>query len=87
MDLSNNFEGLDRLEQKISRTVEKIAALRDEKNSLKAEIEELKQTNIELSQQINDLKIKEEQYTSSFNREEVRRKIDHMLEKFGELQL
>jgi FtsZ-binding cell division protein ZapB len=87
MDISNNFEGLDKLEKKISRTVEKIAALRDEKNSLKAEIEELKQTNIELSQQINHLKIKEEQYMSSFNREEVRRKIDHMLEKFGELQL
>lgn len=87
MDLSNNFEGLDKLEKKISSTVEKIAALREEKNSLKAEIEELKQTNIELSRQINNLKIKEEQYMSSFNREEVRRKIDHMLEKFGELQL
>jgi hypothetical protein len=31
--------------------------------------------------------MKQDQYAESFNREEVRKKIDHMLEKFGELQL
>lgn len=94
MDQAENFVLLDKLETKISSAVEKVEALRaenstirDERETLNLKIEELKKTNIELSEKINDLKIKEEQYQSSFNKEEVRRKIDHMLEKFGELQL
>lgn len=94
MDLSTNFADLDKLEKKITNTVKKLeelrsenSSLRVEKDGLETEIEELKQRNIELSKKINDLHIKEEKYASSFNREEVRRKIDHMLEKFGELQL
>jgi len=94
MDQTENFVFLEKLENKISSAVEKVEALRaenstirDERESLNTKIEELKKTNIELSEKINNLKIKEEQYKSSFNREEVRRKIDHMLEKFGELQL
>jgi phage shock protein A len=94
MDQAEDFVMLEKLEQKISGAVEKVEALRaensamrDERENLNTKIEELKKTNMELSEKINNLKIKEQQYMSSFNREEVRRKIDHMLEKFGELQL
>jgi phage shock protein A len=94
MDQAEHFVLLEKLEKKISSAVEKVEALRAENSTIRGEreylntqIEELKRTNIELSEKINNLKIKEEQYMSSFNREEVRRKIDHMLEKFGELQL
>ena len=85
---------MEQLERRISRAVEKVTALRsecvslrNEKSELESQIEELKQSNIELSDQINDLKILRDKSAASFNREEVRKKIDHMLEKFGELQL
>jgi FtsZ-binding cell division protein ZapB len=94
MDNTKTFEVLEQLERRISHAVETVTelksecrALRNEKSNLKNEIQELKQFNIELSNQINNLKIKHDQYAESFNREEVRKKIDHMLEKFGELQL
>ena len=94
MDKADSFIFLGKLEKKIFSAIEKVetlraenSTLRDEQQNLNTKIEELKKSNIELSEQINNLKIKEEQYMSSFNREEVRRKIDHMLEKFGELQL
>jgi FtsZ-binding cell division protein ZapB len=87
MEQTKTYEVLEQLEKRISQAVENVTELRDEKITLETKIEELKKSNIELSEQINNLKIKHEKYASSFNREEVRKKIDHMLEKFGELQL
>ncbi len=87
MEQTKTYEVLEQLEKRISQAVENVTELRDEKVTLESKIEELKKSNIELSEQINNLKIKHEKYASSFNREEVRKKIDHMLEKFGELQL
>jgi FtsZ-binding cell division protein ZapB len=94
MEASNTLKVMEQLERRISRAVEKVTALRSEcvalrnqKTELEAQIEELKKSNIELSHEINDLKMKHERNAESFNREEVRKKIDHMLEKFGELQL
>ena len=94
MESSKSFEVLEQLERRISRAVERVTALRSECNSLRSDktdlesqIEALKKSNIELSGQINDLKIIHDKNAGSFNREEVRKKIDHMLEKFGELQL
>jgi len=87
MEQTKTYEVLEQLEKRVSQAVENVTELRDEKVTLETKIEELKKSNIELSEQINNLKIKHEKYASSFNREEVRKKIDHMLEKFGELQL
>jgi FtsZ-binding cell division protein ZapB len=94
MERSNTLEVLEQLERRISRAVEFVTALRsecralrNEKTLLESKIEELTKENIELSNHINDLKMQREKYDKSFNREEVRKKIDHMLEKFGELQL
>ena len=94
MEQSKTLEVLEQLERRISRAVEKVTALRSEckslrndKTNLESKIEELKQNNIELSNQVNNLKLQRDKSASSFNREEVRKKIDHMLEKFGELQL
>ncbi len=94
MNQAKTLELMEQLERRISRAVEKVTALRseckglrNEKSDLESQIEELKKNNIELSDKINDLKIQHEKSAGSFNREEVRKKIDHMLEKFGELQL
>lgn len=94
MEPTNALAVLEQLERRISRAVEKVTALRsecralrNEKETLETQIQDLEQTNIKLSNQLNDLKTKQEEYASSFNREEVRKKIDHVLEKFGELQL
>lgn len=93
-DREKTLQVMEQLERRVSRAVERVTALRSEcktlrdgKSDLESKIEELKKRNVELSDQINDLKIKHEKYAGSFNREEVRKKIDHMLEKFGELQL
>jgi FtsZ-binding cell division protein ZapB len=94
IDQAKTLKVMEQLERRISQAVERVTALRSECNALRNEksdletkIEELKKSNIELSDQITDLKIQQEKYAGSFNREEVRKKIDHMLEKFGELQL
>ena len=94
MDQEKTIEVLEQLERRISRAVEMVTALRsecralrNEKADLESAIKKLKQTNIDLSEQVNNIEMKYEQYASSFNREEVRKKIDHMLEKFGELRL
>ena len=94
MDQTKALEALGQLERRISRAVEMVTAMRSECRTLKKEksdlenkIKELQAENIELSNQMNDLKMQREKIAESFNREEVRKKIDHMLEKFGELQL
>ncbi|MCK5406690.1 MAG: cell division protein ZapB [Candidatus Krumholzibacteria bacterium] len=94
MDQTKTLEVLGQLERRISHAVEMVTALRSECRTIKSEktnledkIKELKAENIELSNHINDLKIQREKIAGSFNREEVRKKIDHVLEKFGELQL
>jgi FtsZ-binding cell division protein ZapB len=94
MDQTKTLEVLGQLEKRISHAVEKVTALRsecqalkNEKTNLEDKIKTLKTENIELSNHVNDLKIQREKIAGSFNREEVRKKIDHLLEKFGELQL
>ena len=94
METTKTLGDLEQLERRISRAVELVTALRsecrtlrNERTDLESKIEDLHNKNIELSNHINDLKIQREKYDKSFNREEVRKKIDHMLEKFGELQL
>ena len=67
MDQADSFIFLGKLEKKIFSAIEMVEALRAENTTLRGErqnlntkIEELKKTNIELSEQINNLKIKEE---------------------------
>lgn len=94
MEPTKTLDVLEQLERRIARAVETVTALRsecrslrDEKTKLLEEIKELKRANMELSNQFSNLKMVQEQNAESFNREEVRKKIDHMLEKFAELQL
>ncbi len=94
MNNNRTIERLDQLETHISRTVEFVTGLRSQVKTLRGEKEELEnkvaeliESKNELTNQINDLKLLHEKSSKSFDKEEVRKKIDHMLEKFGELQL
>lgn len=94
MDDNLNIGRMEQLETRVMRAVEFISELKEEKKTLQTQkkelekkIEELIKSNKELSEKINDLKLLHEKSSKSFDKEEVRRKIDHMLEKFGELQL
>jgi FtsZ-binding cell division protein ZapB len=94
MNNQRTIERLDQLETRITRAVEVVTSLRSEcktlrgkKQELEHKIAELIESNNELNNQINDLKSLHEKSSKSFDKEEVRKKIDHMLEKFGELQL
>lgn len=94
MELPETQDGFEQLEQRISRAMAVMSEMRTECGALRrdnailqSEIEVLKKSNIELLSQLNDLQIQQLQRASSFDKEEVRKKIDHVLEKFGELQL
>lgn len=94
MNYNRTIEKLDQLEKRITHAVEFVTSLQseydtlqDQKKKLENKVTELKKSNNELSNQINDLKSLHEKSSKSFDKEEVRKKIDHMLEKFGELQL
>lgn len=94
MDDNLNIGRMEQLEKRILKAVDFISELKTEKKNLENQktelenkIEELIKNNKELSNKINDLKLLHEKSSKSFDKEEVRRKIDHMLEKFGELQL
>jgi len=83
-----------RLEQRMDATSQKLAELTAkydslvaEKGRLEHEISTLRTNNQELSDNIHELKLLQQKNSSSFDKEEVRKKIDRMLEKFGELQL
>jgi hypothetical protein len=61
--------------------------LQDQKSGLEREMDRLRTANRELSERLNHLKSNHEKIVSSFHKEEVRKRIDRVLEKLGELQL
>jgi archaellum component FlaC len=94
MDGTNAIEKLAVLEERIAQTgvrftqlKDQYQAMQDQKTSLEREIERLRVTNRELTERINHLKSNHEKIIGSFHKEEVRKRIDRVLEKLGELQL
>jgi hypothetical protein len=94
MEPTRALEKLALLEERIGETTQRLSGLKDlyhtlqgQKQQLERELEELRFANSELTERINDLKLIHEENASSFNKEEVRKRIDRMLEKFSELQL
>jgi phage shock protein A len=88
------IEKLSVLEERIAQTAERFArlknqyqALEDQKSSLESEIERLRFANRELTEKINHLRSNHEKLVGSFQKDEVRKRIDRVLEKLGELQL
>jgi len=88
------IEKLSVLESRIAQTAERFAqlkeqyrAMQEQRSSLEREIDRLKSANRELNDRINHLKSNNERILSSFQKEEVRKRIDRVLEKLGELQL
>ena len=94
MEGTGAIEKLSLLEERIAQTSERFShlkdqyqALQDQKESLEAEIERLRSTNRELTEKVGRLKTNHEKLVGSFQKEEVRKRIDRVLEKLGELQL
>jgi len=94
MEHSRALEKLTVLEERITQTTQRLSVLKEQyraiqgqKELLEKELDELRTANSELTERINDLKLIHEEHANSFDKEEVRKKIDRMLEKFGELQL
>lgn len=94
MEPTRALEKLTLLEERISETTQRLSKIKDQylalqgqKELLEKELDELRSANSELTDRINDLKLINEEHANSFDKEEVRKKIDRMLEKFGELQL
>ena len=90
-----NLQKFHLLDEKISQTLEQINAqeerynrLSDTHERLLEELEKLRIQNGELLTKIEELKdSKMRMAESSINKEEIRKRIDRVLEKFGELQL
>lgn len=88
-----NLEHLDRLGTKIEETIKKIKALnlrcdtlaRDNEMLLE-QLETVRDQNRDLSRVIDELREAGEEVQGA-DREEIIRRIDGMLEKFGELQI
>ena len=55
-------------------------AMQDQRTSLEAEIDRLQSANRELNEKINHLKTNHDKILSSFHKEEVRKRIDRVLE-------
>jgi archaellum component FlaC len=94
MDGTKAIEKLTVLEERIAQTSvrfthlkDQYQAMQDQKQSLEREIERLRTSNRELTERINHLKSNHEKIIGSFHKEEVRKRIDRVLEKLGELQL
>ena len=94
MDGTKAIEKLTVLEERIAQTSvrfthlkDQYQAMQDQKESLEREIERLRTSNRELTERINHLKSNHEKIIGSFHKEEVRKRIDRVLEKLGELQL
>ena len=94
MEPTRALEKLTFLEERIGETTQRLSKIKDQyralqgqKELLEKEIDELRSANSELNDRINDLKLINEEHSNSFDKEEVRKKIGRMLEKFGELQL
>ncbi len=86
---------LDLLEAKIGQTVDKLSelvvqcnALKKTNNELNEELETLRNANRDLSKQIDKLVTeKETRAKKGGGAEDIIKRIDKMLEKFGELQI
>ena len=94
MEGTGAIEKLSLLEERIAQTTQRFThlkdqyqALQDQKESLELEIERLRSTNRDLSDKIGRLKNNNEKLMGSFQKEEVRKRLDKVLEKLGELQL
>jgi phage shock protein A len=94
METTPAIEKLSMLEDRIALTAERFANLKDQyqalqehRTSLEREIDKLKSANRELNEKISHLKTNHDKILSSFHKEEVRKRIDRVLERLGELQL
>jgi len=94
MEGTGAIEKLSLLEERIAQTTQRFThlkdqyqALQDQKESLELEIERLRSTNRDLSDKVGRLKNNHEKLMGSFQKEEVRKRLDKVLEKLGELQL
>lgn len=88
------LEKLTVLEERIASTTERFAQLKDQyramqeqKDALEREIERLRSANQELNDRIGNLKTSHERIVSSLHKDEVKKRLDRVLEKLGELQL
>ena len=88
------LEKLTVLEERIAMTTERFAQLKDQyramqeqKDILEHEIERLRSANQELTERIGNLKSSQERIVSSLHKDEVKKRLDRVLEKLGELQL
>lgn len=94
MEGTGAIEKLSMLEERIAQTTERFShlkdqyrVLQDQRASLENEIERLRSSNRELSDRLDHLKANHEKLVGSFQKDEVRKRIDRVLEKLGELQL
>ena len=94
METNRALEKLTMLERRISQTTERFSHLKDQyeslqqqKSTLEQELDELRLANRDLNDRIHHLKSIHEENQNSFNKEDVRKRIDRVLEKLGELQL
>ena len=88
-----SLEKIDRLQVKIEETLQRLADLTDRCESmqranavLQERVETLQNRNISLSREIDELRAAN-QAAEDDNGEEILKRIDRMLEKFGELQI
>jgi regulator of replication initiation timing len=94
MEGTGAIEKLSLLEERIAQTAQRFShlkdqyqALQDQKETLQLEIERLRSTNRELTDKIGKLRTNQEKLVGSFQKEEVKKRLDRVLEKLGELQL
>lgn len=94
MEGTGASEKLSQLEERIAQTARRFTHLKDQyealqehKESLELEIERLRSTNRELNDKLGRLKTNHEKLVGSFQKDEVRKRLDKVLEKLGELQL
>jgi cell division protein FtsB len=94
MEPTPAIEKLSMLENRIAQTAERFAqlkeqyrALQDQKDALERELDRLKGANRDLNEKVSHLKVNQEKILSSFQKDDVRKRIDRVLEKLGELQL
>ncbi|HET6349405.1 MAG TPA: cell division protein ZapB [Candidatus Krumholzibacteria bacterium] len=94
MEGTGAIEKLSQLEERIAQTTERFShlknqyqALQDQKETLELEIDRLRSANRELADSLGRLRSNHEKLVGSFQKEEVRKRLDRVLEKLGELQL
>ena len=85
--MTQTSDRLEKLEERIADTSGKISDLRKHYDALMKEKSELENEIKALRSDNDELKTLHKESNKSLDKEEVRTKIDRMLEKFGELQL